>query len=99
MNNPFDGLIAGVQAREDARKRGKNSELTDNQRDILRWIKSFIASNGWPPTRKEIAIAFGYKSANAAEDVLKALSRKGAIILGSNGSRKIAINGSYSGRV
>ncbi len=44
-----------------------------------------------PPTRAEIALALGFKSANAAEDHLRALERKGAIELIPGMSRGIRL--------
>ena len=53
--------------------------LTARQQEILLLIKGFISETGMPPTRAEIAEKLGFRSANAAEDHLKALARKGAI--------------------
>lgn len=44
-----------------------------------------------PPTRAEIAAHMGFRSANAAEDHLKALARKGAISLTPGMSRGIRL--------
>src|SRR3546814_7626084 len=56
-------------------------KLTERQQQILELIRSEITRTGFPPTRAEIARALGFKSANAAEDHLKALAKKGAIEL------------------
>lgn len=56
-------------------------ELTTRQREILDLIEREVAARGYPPTRAEIASAFGFRSANAAEEHLRALARKGAIAL------------------
>src|SRR3546814_16978204 len=53
-------------------------KLTERQQQILELIRSEITRTGFPPTRAEIARALGFKSANAAEDHLKALAKKGA---------------------
>jgi SOS-response transcriptional repressor LexA len=53
--------------------------LTDTQRHVLHVIREHVDKNGYPPTVREICDAVGYKSTNAAGDVLKALERKGAI--------------------
>ncbi|EOV0992680.1 LexA family transcriptional regulator, partial [Edwardsiella piscicida] len=53
--------------------------LTKKQEGVLSFISDFIAANGFPPTRAEIARGIGFRSPNAAEDHLKALSRSGAI--------------------
>lgn len=66
-------------------------KLTDRQRQILELIKQAIATTGAPPTRAEIAAELGFKSANAAEEHLQALARKGAIELVSGTSRGIRL--------
>lgn len=66
-------------------------KLTERQQQILELIRSEIARSGFPPTRAEIARALGFKSANAAEDHLKALARKGAIELTAGASRGIRL--------
>jgi repressor LexA len=55
--------------------------LTPRQREILAFIERELADRGYPPTRAEIAQAFGFRSPNAAEEHLRALARKGAIAL------------------
>lgn len=69
-------------------------KLTARQQEILLLIQSTIANTGSPPTRAEIAQVLGFKSANAAEEHLKALARKGAIELVSGTSRGIRLKGS-----
>ena len=54
-------------------------------------IQTAIARTGAPPTRAEIAKELGFKSANAAEEHLQALARKGAIELISGTSRGIRL--------
>lgn len=66
-------------------------KLTDRQQQILDLIQRAIASTGSPPTRAEIATELGFKSANAAEEHLQALARKGAIELISGTSRGIRL--------
>jgi hypothetical protein len=68
-------------------------KLTARQQQILELIQNTIATTGSPPTRAEIATEFGFKSANAAEEHLKALARKGAIELLSGTSRGIRLKG------
>ncbi len=65
--------------------------LTARQQQILDLIQSAIARTGSPPTRAEIATELGFKSANAAEEHLQALARKGAIELVSGTSRGIRL--------
>jgi len=66
-------------------------KLTIRQEEILQLIRDFISETGMPPTRAEIAEALGFRSANAAEDHLKALARKGVIELMSGSSRGIRL--------
>jgi repressor LexA len=66
-------------------------KLTDRQQQILDLIQSAIARTGAPPTRAEIATELGFKSANAAEEHLQALARKGVIELISGTSRGIRL--------
>lgn len=65
--------------------------LTARQQQILDLIRQTIERTGIPPTRAEIAQALGFRSANAAEDHLKALARKGAIELTAGTSRGIRL--------
>ncbi len=65
--------------------------LTKRQQEIFDYILEFMAANGAPPTRVEIANHFGFRSPNAAEDHLKALDKKGHIELRSGTSRGIVI--------
>ncbi len=66
-------------------------KLTARQQEILDLIKGAITRTGSPPTRAEIANTLGFKSANAAEEHLQALARKGAIELVSGTSRGIRL--------
>ena len=68
-------------------------KLTPRQQQVLDVIKSHINDTGYPPTRAEIARELGFKSANAAEEHLKALARKGAIEMIAGASRGIRIPG------
>ena len=71
--------------------------LTERQSEILSFISEIISNEGMPPTRKEIALKFGFKSANSAEEHLKALDKKGYIDLHGGTSRGISINKSFLG--
>ncbi|MBT8143480.1 MAG: transcriptional repressor LexA [Gammaproteobacteria bacterium] len=66
-------------------------ELTPRQTEILELIQSAIEETGMPPTRAEIAAELGFRSANAAEEHLRALQRKGAIELIPGVSRGIRL--------
>ena len=70
------------------------AELTPRQNQILHMIQNFIAEYGMPPTRAEIARELGFKSANAAEDHLRALQRKGVLELLPGASRGIQLKDS-----
>jgi repressor LexA len=69
----------------------ESPKLTARQQQILDLIKSAITRTGAPPTRAEIANELGFKSANAAEEHLQALARKGVIELLSGTSRGIRL--------
>jgi repressor LexA len=69
----------------------ESPKLTARQQQILDLIESAIARTGAPPTRAEIASELGFKSANAAEEHLQALARKGVIELVSGTSRGIRL--------
>lgn len=70
------------------------SDLTSRQRQVLEYIRSHLDDSGMPPTRSEIAEAMGFKSANAAEEHLRTLNRKGVIELIPGASRGIRIKDS-----
>ena len=69
------------------------AKLTARQQQILELIQTAISRTGAPPTRAEIAAELGFKSANAAEEHLQALARKGVIELVSGTSRGIRLRG------
>lgn len=65
--------------------------LTPRQSQVLEIIKEHIQQTGMPPTRAEIAQTLGFKSANAAEEHLKALAKKGVITMMPGTSRGIRL--------
>jgi repressor LexA len=65
--------------------------LTARQQQIFNLIRDNLDETGYPPTRAEIAQQLGFKSANAAEDHLRALARKGVIEMIPGASRGIRI--------
>ena len=67
-------------------------KITDRQRQVLDLIKTYIDQTGMPPTRADIAGELGFRSANAAEDHLKALAKKGVIEIVPGASRGIRLN-------
>ena len=66
-------------------------KLTKRQEQILELIRGHVHSTGYPPTRAEIASELGFRSANAAEEHLRALARKGAIEMVKGASRGIRL--------
>lgn len=72
-------------------------KLTKRQTDVLECIKHYIDTTGYPPTRADIARELGFRSANAAEEHLKALARKGAIELTKGTSRGIRLPDNETG--
>jgi repressor LexA len=65
--------------------------LTARQSEILEFIRNELTESGAPPTREEIARAFGFRSLNAAEQHLQALQKKGLIELVAGTSRGIRL--------
>jgi repressor LexA len=51
-------------------------ELTEKQREILRYIEEFAGENGAPPTIREIGSRFSLSSTGSVRDHLKALAAK-----------------------
>jgi repressor LexA len=66
-------------------------KLTKRQQEVLDVVRQHIDQTGYPPTRADIARELGFKSANAAEEHLKALARKGAIEIIPGASRGIKL--------
>jgi repressor LexA len=66
-------------------------DLTPRQQEILDFIRNSMEVFSMPPTRAEIAGAFGFASPNAAEDHLRALAKKGAITLEPGSARGIRL--------
>lgn len=71
--------------------------LTARQQQIFFLIRDNLDETGFPPTRAEIAEKLGFRSANAAEDHLRALARKGVIEMIPGASRGIRIVEQFSG--
>jgi len=65
--------------------------VTARQSEILEFIQQTLIEYGAPPTREEIARAFGFRSLNAAEQHLQALAKKGLIELVAGTSRGIRV--------
>jgi repressor LexA len=73
------------------RKGNAMEKLTQRQQQVLDVVRQHIDDTGYPPTRADIAKELGFKSANAAEEHLKALARKGAIEIVAGASRGIRL--------
>ncbi len=54
-------------------------KLTDRQQDIYTFISQAIRDNGYPPTIREIMVAFDIASTNGVRTTLAALEKKGYI--------------------
>ena len=71
--------------------------LTARQEEVLSLIRNYLEETGYPPTRADIAKHLGFKSANAAEEHLKALAKKGAIEIIPGTSRGIKLANEVEG--
>jgi repressor LexA len=69
----------------------RGASLTPRQQEILDFIRNTLEILGAPPTRAEIAMPFGFASHNAAEEHLKALAKKGIIVLEPGSARGIRL--------
>ena len=69
-------------------------KLTPRQQQVLDLVRRHIDQTGYPPTRADIARELGFKSANAAEEHLRALQRKGVLELVPGASRGIQLKDS-----
>jgi repressor LexA len=57
------------------------TSATPKQKKVLDFVRCYLDEKGFPPTRQEIANALGYKSPNAAQEVLDRLERLGRVAL------------------
>lgn len=67
--------------------------LTTRQRQIFDFISTEIRERHRAPTRAEIATQFGFRSANAAEDHVRALARRGVVATDRKVARGIRLTG------
>lgn len=65
--------------------------LTERQKEVLRYISGYIEENEYPPTFREIAKALNISSTKGVTDHLAVLERKGFINRITNHSRAIRI--------
>lgn len=70
-----------------------NCPLTVRQRQIFNFVSTQIVERQRAPTRVEIARHFGFRSANAAEDHLRKLARRGVIEIDPHTARGIRLTG------
>src|SRR6266496_4622705 len=80
-------------------QRGEAVRLTARQRQIVDWIRGFIAANGMPPTRADIATGLGFSTPSSAEDHLQALARKGALEIVPGAARGLRLSEEADGPV
>lgn len=73
-------------------------KLTDRQREVFDFIRHSSQAENRPPTVREIADHFGFRSPKAVTDHLNALERKGYIIRRNRKSRNIEIPEALSPR-
>ena len=67
------------------------SDLTHKQLEVLAFVRQFMASDGLPPTRGEIAEGLGLRNRQGIDQHLRALASKGAIELVPGISRGIRV--------
>jgi repressor LexA len=72
--------------------------LTDRQAAVLAFVQEWSARHGVPPTVREVAARFGFRSPRAAADHLDALVRKGALRRTPNTARGLRIVAETDGR-
>ena len=68
-----------------------DATLTSRQAEILQVIRDYVAENGRPPSRPELAAMLGIASTNGVFKHLDALARKGAIELVPHAARGIRL--------
>ena len=69
----------------------KSKDLTEKQRKVFDFIVSHKEEKGFPPTVLEIQNEFGYRSSTIVTKYLRALQKKGYVILHKNVSRGIEV--------
>ncbi len=65
--------------------------LTNRQKDVLDYVKSYIVSHGYPPTVREIGSALGINSPATIHAHLKNLEKKGIIRKDNSKNRAIEL--------
>jgi len=74
-------------------------DITPKQQKILAFIQSKISKENRPPTIREIASWFGFKSTGTVRDYLKILSKKGHLKITPKKSRAIELARNMTFRV
>lgn len=67
------------------------NDLTTRQQQVLEFIETCLEKDGRPPTLREVAGHFGWRSDNAARQHLEALETKGAIVIDRGQARGIRL--------
>lgn len=65
--------------------------MTKRSREVLAWIRAFIAANGYSPTVREICDGFGWASTNAVMPHLYRLRRSALLTWQEGHSRTIRL--------
>ena len=68
-----------------------SEELTERQSKVLKFIERTVSASGYPPTLREIGLAFGIRSTNGVNDHLRALMRKGYLAKEAGKSRTLTL--------
>ena len=77
---------------------GKNeNELSQNELNILNYIRKQVAEVGYPPSVRELCKAVGLKSTSSVHLYLSRLAEKGYIKKGNLKTRALKINGESAG--
>jgi len=71
--------------------------LTPRQKELLDFIESFVEERGYPPTQREIARAFGFRSLGTVQNYLVRLEREGALARDWNARRGLRLRRQASG--
>lgn len=69
----------------------QEKRLTEKQKDVYRYLVSFINKQGYSPTVRELCKITGYSSPATIHDYLKQLKKKGYITYEETKSRTIRI--------
>jgi repressor LexA len=72
-------------------------ELTDRNKRILEFVRSFDERNGYPPSIREIASAVGLKSTKSVKDHLDWLVARGYLRRSERAARAISVRGAPLG--